>query len=628
MSKLQRDIEKIDFTGYEWRPRKPVKHIRPNLAIDSETVNGKPFLMASSNLKGVNHIFSDNIDDYLYFLTSEHFIQSNNFWYNLDYDAAGIIKMLPEENVIELINNTSTTYKGFELKYIVSKVLKIKNPNRQMSTHYDLAQFYDMKPLKELASLTQYNKVDVEDIANIDLKRINNDSNYRKLLIDRCVIDARITKELADSFTDKVNLVVYNNRYYSVASISRAYFLTNLPKRLKLPSKRIMGYGLNAYHGGMVEVLKLGTFKNAFNIDIRSAYPSIMANLYSCNGIWTSKPEYISDTAYSFYKANVDFYDDDISPLWFTHKNKDYHPTGNIETYLTQFEYEFLINKGFDVEILAATHLLKSKDHNQPFYELINNLYDMRADARERGDPIQLIYKLIENAAYGCTINSVEKRILCSLKEWEDDGSNPNHVYDVNGQTMYFLVQNVSTSMYNPVFAAYITSGCRIQLLNKVWKYRDKVISLNTDGAFLSSKIPVHDSKRLGEWSTKIYDKIMVVGNGRYFIYDHDGTLNTKKSAFRGLRAAKKNMPVIDKQMEDNPDKLGVPVDYVRPLKIRECVRAHNIERINIFTPESTTLDFKIERRVWNEEIKTNGDLMDKQIGSRPFTVEEVKGLK
>lgn len=624
MSTVQRDIDKVEFNGREWRLHKPIKNVKSNLALDSETVDGKPFLMASSNLKGTNYIFSDNVDDYLNFLTNKRFVQSNNFWYNVDFDIGGIVKMLPTDTIIELINNGSTTYNGFKLKYIIGKMFKVSK-NGNGSTHYDLAQYYNKTPLKILAGKTQYNKVEVDDIANIDLKRIDNDPDYKKLIIDRCVIDARITKELADLFTDKVNAVVKNNRYYSVASISRAYFLTNLTKKLKLPSKRIMDYGLKTFHGALIDALKLGTFKNAFNIDIGSAYPSIMANLYSCSGIWTSKPEYIPDTAYSFYKAEVNFYDDNISPLWFTHKNKDYHPNGAIETHLTQFEYEFLIKKGFNVNILAASHLLKSKNHDQPFYNLINDLYSKRMDAKDNEDPIQLIYKLILNAAYGCTINDVEKIIQCTLNEWEADGSNCWHTYDINDQTIYYLVHNVSTSMYNPVFASYITSGCRMEVINKLWKYRDKVISINTDGAFLSSKIPIHTSKELGKWTAQTYDEVKVMGNGRYFIYNSDGTLNVKKSAFRGLRAAKKNMPVIDKQMVDNPKGLGVSFGYERPLKVKECVKNGNIRDINIWKPKTTNISFILDRRVWNGEIRANIDLLDNQIDSRPFNVNEIK---
>lgn len=624
MSTVQTDIDKIEFNGREWRLHKPIKNVKPNLALDTETVDGKPFLMASSNLKGTNHIFSDNIDDYLNFLTSKHFVQSNNFWYNLDYDMGGLIKMLPKSNVIELIKNGFTNYKDFKLKYIVSKMFKVSKENGNGSIHYDLAQFYSMVPLKILAERTRYNKVEVEDIANIDLERIKNDPDYKELIVNRCVIDARITHELADQFTNKVNAVVKNNRYLSAASITRAYFLTNLTKKLNLPSKRVMGYGLKSFHGGLIDTLKLGSFKNAFNIDISSAYPSVMANLYSCNGIWTTKPDYIPDTAYSFYKVEIDYYDDDVSPLWFNYKGKGYHPNGVIETYITQFEYEFLINKGFNVNILAASHLLKSKNHEQPFKELIKSLYLKRMQAKDDKDEIQLIYKKILNSAYGCTINDIEKIIPCSLNDWEDDGSDPWHSYNMDDETFYYTIHNVSTSMYNPVFAAYITSGCRIQLIDKIWKYRDKVISLNTDGAFLSSKIPIHTSRILGEWTAQTYKELKVMGNGRYFVYERDGTLNTDKSAFRGLRAAKRNMSVVDKQMADNPKGLGVSVDYEKPLKVRECVKNGNIEGINIWTPKRNSISFILDRRVWDTEIKANIDLLDNQVSSRPFNVNEI----
>lgn len=620
---VQRDINKISFNGREWRLHTPTKNIKPNLALDTEITDGNTFLLASSNLQGTNHLFSDNVDDYLSYLTQKRFVQSNNWWYNVDFDIGGVIKMLPTDTLIELINKGSTKYKDFKLKYIIGKMFKVSK-NGNASTHYDLAQFYHKKPLKMLEDRTSYNKVDVEDISNINLEKVNNDSEYKQLIIDRCVIDARITEQLADQFTGKVNEVVKNNRYLSVASIARAYFLTNLTKKLNLPSKRVMDYGLKTFHGGLIDALKLGTFKNVFNIDIGSAYPSIMANLYTCNGIWSTKPEYVPDTAYSFYKVNIDFFDDDISPLWYNHKQRDYHPNGGIETYITQFEYEFFTEKGFDVDIISASHLLKSKNHEQPFKDLIYDLYTKRMDLKETDPEIAGIYKTILASAYGCTINDVEKINTCSLNEWEDDGKNPWHIYDINGENVFYTVQNVSTSMYNPVFASYITSGCRIQVLNKIWKHRDKVISINTDGAFLSSKIPIHTSNKLGEWTAKPYKELKVMGNGRYFIYDNKGDLDIDKSAFRGLRAAKKNMPVIDKQMRDNPDDIGVSFNYERPLKVKECVKNGNIEGINVWHSKSTNISFILDRRVWYDEIKANVDLLDNQIGSRPFDINEI----
>lgn len=623
VKKVQRNINKVSFNNKEWDLRKPVTKIKGNIGWDSETVEGKPFLMANSLQSGNNQLFSDNIDEYLTFISSSKLKSFNNWWYNLNYDMQGLIKMLPYDNIIELSNNGLTTYKEFKIRYIADKVFTIKNNQNNVVNHFDIAQFYNKQPLKSLEHLTSFNKVDVVDIANIDLNRVNNDYEYRNIIIDRCVIDARMTQEVAQLFTDKSNEVVPNNRYYSVASIARAYFLTNLTKKLKLPSKRIMSYGLKSYHGGWIEALKLGTFKNAFNIDIVSAYPAMMANLYSCNGIWTTEPSYIPDTAYSFYTVEIDFYDTDISPLWFNFKEKDYHPNGVIETTLTAMEYEWFIEKGFNVKILAASHLLKHKDHEKPFNNLINGLFDKRMIAKDAEDKIQLIYKLILNSAYGCTINTVKKINTCSLNEWEKDGSNAWHHYELEGDTVFFTINDLSTSMYNPVFASYITAGCRINLLNMIWKHREKVISINTDGAYLKSKIAIKNSDKLGEWSYKKYKELLVVGNGRYFVYNDDMTINLEQSAFRGLRAAKRNMPSVDKQIRDNAG-LGVSIDYQRPQKLKECVKGKRIGDINLFQPKTTNISFILDRRLWENKIMNNKDLIDNQINSNPLNVNQI----
>lgn len=621
---VEKDITKIRLNGREWKPHKPVKKIKENVAWDTETIDGKPFLMANSNLKGVNYLFSDDVIDYFNLLTSYPFKSKINWWYNLDYDVRGLIKMLPLDNRYELSTTNSTEFEGFKLNYITGKQFKINKIGSNATVHYDLAQFYNMTPLKILADRTSYNKVDVEDIADIDINKINSDPEYRKLIIDRCMIDARITKELADQFTEKVNRVVPNNRYLSVASIARQYFLTKIPEKLKLPPKTFMGYALEAYHGGWIEALKLGRFRNAYNIDIVSAYPSVMADLYSCKGKWSAQPEYIPDTAYSFYRCTVDYYDDDISPLWFQNKDKVYHPTGKIEGTITGLEYDFLTSKGYDIKIKSAIHLLKSKDHDQPFKQLINDLFDKRNEAKKNNDEIQLIYKLILNSAYGCTINNIEKRIPCSRWEWEEDGHNPIHTYILNGEDIFYKVVYQSTSMYNPVFAAYITAGCRIMLAEKLWKHRDKVISINTDGAYLKSKIPVKNSNKLGEWSITKYDELLVMGNGRYFIYDDNGNLNVNISHFRGVHAVKKNMNVIDQQIKDNPDKLGVAHHYTHVMKEKESLRSGNPDQTNLFIEKTTNITFPVDRRYWFDKITCNADLLDNQYDSRPFDISEI----
>lgn len=622
----QRNIDKIKQSGFEGQRKRSIKNVKPNISIDSETFGGNPFLMASSDS---DTVFSDDVDDYLHYLTKKKFVISNCWWYNMGYDMGGIMKMLPKKNIRQIVKYSETTYKDFKINYIIGKVCKIKRVGGNASVHHDLAQYYDYVPLKILAKQTSYDKVDVEDIANINLKRLETDSDYRELIIDRCVIDAKITNELANAFTTYSNNVIPNNRYLSVASISKAYFLTNIKKNLNLPSRRIMGFGLQTVHGALIDLMKLGRFKRPVNIDMVSAYPYFMSLLYSCNGIWTTKPEYVPDTAYSFYKCIVDFYDDDISMLWYNHKNKGYHPNGIIETHLTQMEYEFLINKGFNVEILKASHLLKSKNHEKPFEYLVPDLFAKRQEAKDRGDDIELIYKLILNAATGAFINTVDVMDMCDRCDWEDNGSVCDNVYDSIDEktgkkiTQYFIPKSVTTSMYNPMFYTYITAGCRMALLDIIWKYRDRAISLNTDGAYLTSKIPIKNGTNLGDWKLKPYDEMVFAGKGRYWAYKN-GELILDNSAFRGLPNVKKNLPIIIQQMEDNPKGLGVSLTHDRPQKLKECVRRDKIGDIGVWKPKTTNISYTLDRRVWDDEITCNSDLRDKQFDSRPFTISEI----
>jgi len=177
--------------------------------------------------------------------------------------------------------------------------------------------------------------------------------------------------------------------------------------------------------------------------------------------------------------------------------------------------------------------------------------------------------------------------------------------------------------MYQPMFAAYITAGTRIKLLDALWKHRDEVLTVNTDGAFLKRKINIRTGTKLGDWSVTEYDTLRIMGNGRYFIFGEDGELNLQKSAFRGLRSAKKNMCVVDGQMND-PNRLGVNIEYQRPLKLKECVRARNFEGINNFVDKQTNISFILDRRVWDHEITNNNQLLEEQIDSRPFHVDEI----
>jgi hypothetical protein len=72
-----------------------------------------------------------------------------------------------------------------------------------------------------LAAQTNYDKVYVADISQIDLYKYYKDTEYHNLIDERCVIDCKITNELADKLTENIKKIVGVNSYKSKASIAR-----------------------------------------------------------------------------------------------------------------------------------------------------------------------------------------------------------------------------------------------------------------------------------------------------------------------------------------------------------------------------------------------------------------------
>ena len=612
---VYRDISNIEIPYFVWKKVKSIDHVNPNVAFDTETVKGRCFLISDSegDFRDIDDLYT-----LLYYLNQKKYRDTVNWFYNLEYDTNAILKYLDFKRRQQIAFFNYVDYEDFKIRIIPKKELKISKIKKDGNLHhttsfYDLAQFYEMQPLKKLAEKTDYAKVDVEDIQNINLEKYQSDIAYRKLIQDRCIIDCKITKQLADQFTDNINKIVKINKYKSKASIARRYVLENISHSLKLPSPRILQAALNSYHAGHIEACKLGIFKNIVNYDINSAYPSFTAVLYDTTGVYRHNYEYEPDTAYSFYLVQLEYENDNLSPLWASISNKNYHVNGNIEIWITQPEMEFFMNHGFDVKIKEAHHILKSEDHEQPFKELIHNLYEKRLEAKKRGDPIQLTYKIILNSIYGVTINVVNKQEI-------SDEETDDFIVNEDGNLVFYKKTYKASNMYNPLFATYITAQTRAKLFNDFYKHLDKLISINTDGVYLLGGNGVKVSKKLGDYSKKSIDKIMVLGSGRYFSFVGDEVDNAE-SKFRSI--PKSPSEIFEMMKDAHTDHLSI--ERQKPIKLKESVKIKDYrDRFNEFRSITKNVYFKIDRRYWYDEFNTIDDIFDKTIESRPFYISEL----
>ena len=623
---VHRDITDIEIPFFIWKTLKPLKTVYSNIALDTETIKGRCFLISDSNKRTV---FIEDLYTLLSYLNAKEYRKSVNWFYNLEYDTNAILKYLSFEDRKEIALNNIIDYEGFRIQIIPKKELKIGKIGHDDKMHnqtffYDLAQFYDMQKLKNLALKTQYRKVEVDDIKQINVNKYQNDINYYQLINDRIEYDCLIAKELADQFTSDISPIVKINKYKSKASIARRYVLENLKRSLKVPNKTLIQTALNAYHAGHIEACKLGIFKNIYNYDLNSAYPSFTADLYDTSGVFKHNQEYEPDTAYSFYLIGIDYYDKNLTPIWINSHQKNYHVNGNLDIWVTQPELEFFMAKGFDYKIKKAYHLLKRKNHDQPFNDLVHYLYEKRLEAKKDNNPIQQTYKIILNSIYGVTINTISKN---EISEVETNDFRINK----NGEIVFYKETFKATNMYNPLFGAYITAQTRIKLFTDFYKHLDKLISVNTDGVYLTSKNNVKVSKKLGDYSLDKIDKIMVLGSGRYFSFNKDisdtvsrqdtWVVDDKESKFRSI--PKNPSDIYNMMLNNHNDHLSISRD--KPIKLKESVKIKAYrDRFNEFRNVTKNVYFKIDRRHWFDQFTTIDDIFDKKIESRPFNVDEL----
>ena len=614
----------IEIPFYCWKKLKPVKEVQSNVAFDTETINGGVFLINDSDNRYMDVEGSDDLYSLLSYLMYKPYRKTVNWFYNLEYDTNAILRHLSFEKRRQIAFNNTVEFEDFKIEIIPKKELRIGKvgTNEKMQhtvAFYDLAQFYEMIPLKKLAEQTNYSKVEVEDIQHINYVKYQNDIDYQNLIRDRCLIDCKITKELADKFTNKINPIVKINKYKSKASIARRYVLENLQTSLKIPSIALIQSALNSYHAGHIEACKLGIFKNIRNYDLNSAYPSYTADLYDSTGVFKHNREYEPDTAYSFYHLSVNYHDDNLTPIWINSKSKNYHPNGDVDIWITQPEIEFFMEKGFNYQIISAYHLLKRKNHETPFHELIHDLYNKRLEAKKDNDPIQLTYKIILASIYGVSINAVSKREISEV-ETKDFSINEH------GDIVFYNQTFKAGNMYNPLFAAYITAQTRIRLFRDFYKHLDKLVSINTDGVYLTAGNGVTVSKKLGDYSFKKIDKLMVMGSGRYFYYNEDGSINNKESAFRSIPKSPTDILQMMKDSRNN-DKLSISRD--KPIKLKESIKIGKYkDKFNEFHKVTKNVSFKLDRRHWFDQFNTIDDIFNKQIESRPYNVEELANIR
>lgn len=257
-----------------------------------------------------------------------------------------------------------------------------------------------------------------------------------------------------------------------------------------------------SYFGGRTEVFKplYEGKKPLYCYDVNSLYPTVMRDNDFPNRFigWT----YTYDpNVMGFYEAKVrvpkDMY---IPPLPSMQKigrsHKLVFPTGVFEGVWSTIELEYA--KSLGVEVLSTGQGALFQNGGAIFKDYINTLYEMRLEAKERGDGVgDILTKLLMNSCYGRFGLSTEKEQLC----FDDFGAGLalHSELTLNGRNVRLMKKMVDLdkTFTNVSIAAWVTSLSRIHMHKIFMTDPKKIWYTDTDSLFTLKKFK--EGGKLGE---------------------------------------------------------------------------------------------------------------------------------
>ena len=623
-----RDINKVIFNeDLIWKVKKPIEKEYPIYALDTETINGYAFLIADNKGKWGN---IGNFDDVLNFMLNENYRNSINFFYNVKYDTNAVIKYLDDDHKKSLALHDECVYTwnrkndtlDVKITIIPDKLLKFQI-DKNSYKFFDLAQFYDKKSLKNIAYKVGMEKDEIEDIANINLKRYVSDYEYKKLINHRCVSDCDITQKLALKMYNTMNKFINIRNFYSCASLSRQLVLTRL-EDFKMPSNSLLDFSMKSFNAGRFEVLQKGGFDNIIERDINSAYPYEIANLLDCNGMIVNDITYDENATHGFYLCDINIpHEINFSPFKFeTKSGMMTYPTGDFkDVYMCKTDYETLLEFGFIKKLHKSVQIFNDEP-TKPF-KYVEELYYYRKEIQKSDKELADTIKRTLNSIYGTFLN------INHAKGYVNDEDTKENIQDfivVNGKVFFTKNEFQAGSMFQPVWGSEITAGTRNKIFKDFYDDNDKIIAIATDGVKLTEDIPkLKESNKLGGYDKSKLESGVIIGSGVYQVGD--------KTKFRGFDSKLNLIDLLNK----NLDKKTINTQMLRVLGLKTCFRTKSMtmydnekeeefecdisfDNINQFITLSKSLNINFDKkRKWDRFFKDCKDVLNNNIQSVPL---------
>lgn len=505
------------------------KHGKPDevpfLAYDGEgrTLEGKHkyVYLASSNRENIYRPNGLSTVDCLDFLLRSARTRSIRIFFSFGYDVQQILIDLTDEQLVSVMHGQVTRYKSYTLQYLPGKIFSVNNVR-----FYDVFNYWQTSFIRACTqtlgpdSVSDSLRRGKENRGNFSEWSINDIRDYTNEELDLLV---RLAEHLREILL-KADIHL-GSSFYGPGAIANYWFKHNKIAPPKIIDPTLIDVMERGYYGGRFETFVLGKVEPVYECDINSAYPAIISSLPYLDG-WEKWSGSLFDRSDIHSIWHVEWHiplDQRVGPF----PSRDKHglityPANGIGWYWKpEIEAALAIYGADCISVIEGYH--PSIIDGEPF-SWVQEAYERRLELKAKDDPAQLAYKLGLNSLYGKTAQRI-------------------------GTARYFSL----------AWAGFITSATRAKLLRAVVGRTDSVIAFATDAVYFDRNPNIPNSKILGEWSSKRWDRGYFVQSGVYRLEssncgvraEHDGC---HKDAYRGFSVKNGIQDLID-QVNQNPFK-------------------------------------------------------------------------
>jgi hypothetical protein len=561
------------------------------IAIDTETFekNGNLICLCNSENEEVLTGTTEKqptLEEYFKYLAKLSGNRKNVcfFAYNLKFDASILLKTLGVDLKQFYEDDFEGKIDGIKVKYLNKKCLMLSK-GRQKVNIFDALQYFIGAGENGGSSLDSVAKAYLgeqkEYTGKYQNKKFPDQIEHTEMIqiVKYCMLDCKLTKKLMDIWINAFydNFGFYPNKYYSAGFVSVQVLKTKLnsfPSFRKAPFL-VQEMAYKSYFGGRFEIMEKGLMENIHHYDIKSAYPSAMAQMPDfTRGKWVTirnKEDYERHEAkglVGFYKIHVDVKEENLTPFVFRNElGQVLTPQGEFITYTTGSELDVALDYyDFELKKIAGYAFKPDNNDETEFNRLIKEMYDLRMKQTNEGQ--KYVYKVIINSLYGKTAQSKPE----------------------------------PKGLFSPILCAYITGHCRAELLKVAKNNKKDIVMFATDGIFSKKPLDVKLGKQLGEFDYEFHPKFLLIMAGVY-------SYNTKENPQMNTRSRGFSLRTFDKDekelkfdldsyrlIKDN-DRFYYEIRNIRPVALTQAVIQHK------YTPE---LVGKME--FIRKEIDLNGD--------------------